>query len=104
MGDNVTAEVEQLRKISGQLHDQSTKFQALVDRLENIKSQYWGCWGSDSFGQNFENGQNGFSPSYDNLHANLTSKVALLQTYSDGLSQAAKNLQGSEQDSATQFR
>lgn len=101
MTDPVHVYTDSMRKTSADLVGISGRFQALLAKLEAADAAVHGKWGDDEFGNNFANGQYGYVSSYNNLHDNLQSKVDLLQSYAQGLSDGADTLDKQDQNNGS---
>ncbi|MGF6887942.1 uncharacterized protein YukE [Nocardia sp. GAS34] len=101
MTDKVEAYTDNMRKTSGDLIGIAGRFQDLLTKLEGDDAAVHGKWGDDEFGNNFANGQYGYVSSYKNLHDNLKSKVDLLQSYAQGLSDGADTLDKQDENNGS---
>lgn len=102
MTDRVKALTKELRGVAGNLDDAARHIQNVLTTLGASRSTHWGKWGDDDFGNNFAGGE-GYEKSDENLVAAIQSKIALLQTYSTGLKDGARELDTMEDHNRTDF-
>ncbi|APA97248.1 WXG100 family type VII secretion target [Nocardia seriolae] len=103
MTGKVEVEIQQLRTVGGSLDAVSARIDAIIAKVSSASTAYKGSWGSDEFGQSFSGGDNGYIKSDENLQTVLKSKVALLNSYSKGLTDAATALQSAEDSNTDSF-
>ncbi|MGW6423892.1 hypothetical protein ACWF82_14535 [Nocardia sp. NPDC055053] len=96
MTDPVEVYISNLRGTGGDLDGLATRIDQILTRVTAASQAHWGRWGADEFGKNFAEGEQGYSASDTNLQAVVSSKVALLQSYSGALVDAADRFQTAE--------
>ncbi|MFI9506335.1 type VII secretion target [Nocardia sp. NPDC052566] len=97
MADKVQVTSAELRGVADDLDEVARKVQAVLNTLAAARTAAWGSWGADEFGGHFSGG-NGYIKSDENLDGAVGSKVALLHSYSGGLREGARVLDGMEDD------
>lgn len=104
MAGKVEVEIGQLRSVGSALDAVATRIAALKSKVDAEAAAYDGSWGSDDFGREFSGGDNGYKNSHKNLKEVLDSKVALFNSYAQGLKDAATSLQVTEDGNTESFR
>lgn len=104
MTGKVQVEIAQLRTVGGELDGVASRISAVLSKVAAASTSYNGSWGDDDFGRGFAGGDNGYTKSDENLQTVLASKVALLNSYSKGLTGAADKLQATEDGNTESFR
>ncbi|WP_278264896.1 hypothetical protein [Nocardia sp. AG03] len=88
--------ISELRGTGGDLELLAGRIDQILGTVSSASSAHWGSWGADEFGENFADGEQGYTASDTNLQAVVSSKAQLLRSYSTALREAADRFRGAE--------
>ncbi|WP_327115321.1 hypothetical protein OHB12_01150 [Nocardia sp. NBC_01730] len=103
MAEEIRFESVEFRGTAGDLDDVGGRVAGMLSELWASAAAYEGRIGKGKFGQTFRGG-NGYDAGKKNLKAAAESKPELLQSYSEGLREAANRLDAMEFDNEQGFR
>jgi hypothetical protein len=88
---------DELRRVSRDLHDESSKMKAVMSTLRAQLAAEGPVWGDDETGRQFADGPNGYLAQLDWVMRSVDAKTDLLDYYSDLLKQAADTFQQADE-------